>query len=333
MKRTAALALALLSTAHAVTLTGAGASFPYPLYSRYFYEYAKREGVQVNYQPLGSGLGQTQFLRRTVDFGASDTPLSAADAARAPGRVLQVPAALGAIVVAYNLPGVTERVKLSADVLADMYLGRIRTWRDPRITGLNDGVTFPNLPVSVVHRSDASGSTQLFSTYLAHASADWQRAAGIATRLNWPGGTPARGNDGLARIVNDTPGAIGYMELVYAARLKLPYAQLRNRAGAFVSATPATIDEAARTATNPGSVVDAPRGYPLTSYSYLLAYADQGYGARTEAQARALKGLLKWILTDAQRLRVNGYQPLPEGALRDALSAVAGMTYKGKPLP
>ncbi|MBZ9713528.1 phosphate ABC transporter substrate-binding protein PstS [Deinococcus multiflagellatus] len=341
MKKMFALAAALAVTTAAAqsTLTGAGASFPFPLYSKMFAEYKKDKGVTVNYQSVGSGAGQKQILERTVDFAGSDNPMSDDAMKDAPGKLLHIPTAIGAVVPAYNLPGVTTPLKFTGKVLADIYLGKIKTWNDKAIAALNPGVTIPPLPITVARRSDGSGTTYVFSDYLSKVSGEWKSKVGVGNALQWPVGTGARGNDGVAGIVKSTPGAIGYVELVYAKQNKLPFGSLQNRAGKFVVA-----DNGPAAAAALGVVIPAdtrvsltnsanPEAYPIASFTYVIFYQEQKYAGRTQAQAKALKDLLLWMISTGQGFNEGlDYAKLPTNAANKAKSIIGKMTFDGKKL-
>ncbi|GAA5514701.1 phosphate-binding protein PstS [Deinococcus carri] len=340
MQKSFLLGLALLTTGTAAAqtnLTGAGASFPYPLYSKMFAEYKKATGVDVNYQSIGSGAGQKQITERTVDFAGSDNPMSDEAMQAAPGKLLHVPTAIGAVVPAYNLPGVTQPLKFTGRVLADIYLGKITTWNDKAITALNPGVTIPPLRIAVARRSDGSGTTYVFSDYLSKVSSEWKSKVGVGNSLQWPVGTGAKGNDGVAGIVKSTPGAIGYVELVYAKQNKLPFGSVQNRAGKFVLADNGPASAAAQGVVIPTdtrvSLTNSANAdaYPIASFTYVIFYRDQNYGNRTEAQAKALKNLLTWMTTTGQGYNeALDYAKLPANVAGKARSLINSMTYGGK---
>lgn len=341
MKKTFLVGLALMTSgaAAAQTLTGAGASFPYPLYSKMFAEYKKATGVDVNYQSVGSGAGQKQITERTVDFAGSDNPMSDEAMRAAPGKLLHIPTAIGAVVPAYNVPGVTQPLKFTGRVLADIYLGKIKTWNDRAITSLNPGVTLPPLPITVVRRSDGSGTTYVFSDYLSKVSSEWKSRVGVGNSLQWPVGTGAKGNDGVAGVVKSTPGAIGYVELVYAKQNKLPFGSVQNRAGKFVLADNGPASAAARGVVIPAdtrvSLTNSANAdaYPIASFTYVIFYQDQKYGNRTEAQAKALKNLLTWMVTAGQGYNeALDYARLPANVVSKARNIINSMTYGGKKL-
>ena len=308
MKKTLLLGLALVATsASAQGLTGAGATFPFPLYSKMFAEYKKAAGVDVNYQSVGSGAGQKQITERTVDFAGSDNPMSDESMKAAPAALIHIPTAIGAVVPAYNLPGVTEPLKFTGKVLADIYLGKIKTWGDKAITALNPGVTIPPLPITVARRSDGSGTTYVFADYLSKVSSEWKTKVGVGNSLQWPVGTGAKGNDGVAGVVKGTPGALGYVELVYAKQNKLTFGSVQNRANKFVLADNGPAAQAAKGVVIPAdtrvSLTNSANAdaYPIASFTYLIFYREQKYGTRTADQAAALKKMLTWVVTTGQQ--------------------------------
>ncbi|MEF2278553.1 phosphate ABC transporter substrate-binding protein PstS [Deinococcus sp. YIM 134068] len=337
MKKTFLLGLALVTTgASAQSLTGAGASFPFPLYSKMFAEYKKATGVDVNYQSVGSGAGQKQITERTVDFAGSDNPMSDEALKEAPAKLLHIPTAIGAVVPAYNLPGVTG-LKFTGRVLADIYLGKIRTWNDKAIAAINPGVTIPPLPITVARRSDGSGTTYVFSDYLSKVSGEWKSRVGVGNSLQWPVGTGARGNDGVAGVVKSTPGAIGYVELVYARQNRLTFGSVQNRAGKFVTADNGPASAAAQGVVIPGdtrvSITNSANAdaYPIASFTYVIFYQDQKYGNRTEAQAKALKSLLGWMTTTGQGYNeALDYAKLPANVSSKVRGILNSITYGGK---
>lgn len=244
---TAALTLPAIA---ATQLTGAGSSFDYPFFSKAFYIYSeKNPNVTVNYQSIGSGGGIQQFTAKNVDFGATDVPMNAEELARAGQPVLQIPVALGGAAVAYNVPGVTATIKLSRQVIADIYLGKILKWNDPQIAKLNKGVNLPDMPIVVVHRSDGSGTSYIFTDFLSHVSPEWKSKVGTGKSVSWPAPSSvgAKGNEGVAGQVRSTPGAIGYVELAYVIENHMPAATLQNRAGKWVACSEATVASAAAT--------------------------------------------------------------------------------------
>ncbi|HXE60973.1 MAG TPA: phosphate ABC transporter substrate-binding protein PstS [Gemmatimonadaceae bacterium] len=307
------------SSGGAVDLTGAGATFPYPIYSKWFADYAQETGVKINYQSIGSGGGIRQLSEGTVDFGASDAPMSDDELARAKGPVLHFPTVIGAVAVTYNLPSLSSPIRLTSDVVADIFLGHITKWNDSRIRAPNPGVALPATDVLVVHRADASGTTYIFSDYLAAVSADWSKAPGKGKELSWPVGIGAKGNEGVAGQVKQTPGAIGYVELAYAKQNNLPTAAIKNAAGTFVapsieSATAAAAGIADHLPNNTDyriSIVNAPGvgAYPIASFTWLLVYRHQ-----TDAtKAKKLKDFLHWYLHSGEGTAASlEYAPLPD---------------------
>ncbi len=307
-------------------LTGAGATFPNPLYSKWTSEYVGKSGVKVNYQSIGSGGGIRQLSERTVDFGASDAPMSDAELAKAKGgAILHIPTVLGAVTVIYNLPAVTQPLKMSGEAIAAIFQGQISKWNDPRLMALNPGVALPADDILVVHRSDGSGTTYVFTDYLAAVSTAWATKPGKGKEVQWPVGLGGKGNEGVAGQVKQTPGAIGYVELAYATQNKLSTAIVRNAAGEFVAPTIASVTAAAAGMSSklPAntdyrvSIVNAPGAgvYPISSFTWILLYENQ-----TDAvKGKKVVDFLRWALTDGQSLAAPlDYAPLPE-AMRSAL--------------
>ena len=315
------------ATAGAVDLTGAGATFPYPIYSKWFSDYAHETGVRINYQSIGSGGGIRQLSEGTVDFGASDAPLSDDELARAKSPVMHFPTVIGAVAVTYNLPSMATPIRLTGDILADMFLGHITTWNDSRIRAANPGIALPAADVLVVHRAEASGTTYIFSDYLSAVSPEWARAPGKGKELSWPVGIGAKGNEGVAGQVKQTPGAIAYVELAYAEQNHLPTARIENVSGAFVapsmeSATAAAAGVQERLPNNTDyriSIVNAPGAdaYPIASFTWLLVYRTQ----RDATKAKQLKDFLHWYLHSGEGSASSlDYAPLPD-AMRKRLDA------------
>lgn len=314
----------------AVSLNGAGATFPYPLYSKWFDAYAKQTGIKINYQSIGSGGGIQQLKARTVDFGASDAPLSDAEMREMPAPVVHIPTVAGAVAVVYNVPGARAGLRLDGPVLADIYLGRIRRWDDKRIAALNPGIRLPGRVIAVVHRSDGSGTTYIFTHYLAAVSPTWRANPGAAKSVNWPAGIGAKGNEGVAGIVQHVPGAIGYVELAYAMQTHLPMAALKNRAGRFVlpgvqsAAAAAAGGVAAMRRDVRVSVVNSPgaNAYPITGFTYILAYRHQA----NTPKGRALVGFLRWAMHEGQRYPASlFYVPLPPAVVALNDKAIASI--------
>lgn len=332
--------------AEEITINGAGASFPYPLISKWSYEYHKiNPSIKINYQSIGSGGGIKQTMAKTVDFGASDAPLKEEEYARMKG-ILHIPETIGAVVVVYNIPGVESGLKLSGDVIADIFLGRITSWNDPRIAELNPGVSLPDKGIIVAHRSDGSGTTFVFSDYLSAVSEDWKEKVGKGKSLNWPLGLGGKGNEGVAGLVKQNPYSIGYVELAYAIENRITYAHIKNREGRFIEPSIDTVAAAAA-----GAVPTLPRGdeswskvtivnspgenaYPISSFTYLLVYRDLSViPGMTEAKARALVKFLWWVIHDGQKYAPElQYATLPEEVVKLNEETIKLITYQGKSL-
>ena len=302
-----------------LTMTGAGATFPYPIYSKWFDEYAKVDpSVRFNYQSIGSGGGQKQITAQTVDFGASDGPMSDQNLAKAPGKILHIPTVAGAVVITYNLPG-NPTLKLDGPTIANIFLGAVTKWNDPAISGQNPGVTLPDSDIIVVHRSDGSGTTYIFTDYLSKVSPDWKSKVGANTAVRWPTGLGAKGNEGVSGQVEQTPGTFGYVELIYAAQNKMPVAQVKNAAGNYVSPSTDSVTAALASAQIPDdfrfSMTNAPGAgsYPIAGVTWLLVYEKQ---TNAEKGAKMVE-FLKWALTKGEDMAAAlDYAPLPQ-ALRD----------------
>jgi phosphate transport system substrate-binding protein len=306
-------------------INGAGATFPYPIYSKWFDEYAKVDpSVRFNYQSIGSGGGQKQILAQTVDFGASDGPMSDDNLAKAPGKLLHIPTVAGADVVAYNLPG-NPALKLDGDTIAGIFLGQLKKWNDPKITALNPGVTLPDKEIVVVHRSDGSGTTYIWTDYLSKISPEWKTKVGTNTSVNWPTGIGGKGNEGVAGLIKQTPGALGYVELIYAVQNKMPYADVKNSAGNFVRPSLESVTAALATADIPDdfrfSMTNAPGkdAYPIAGATWLLVYEQQ----KDATKGKKLVEFLKWALTDGEKMAKDlQYAPLPESVQQRVLKRI-----------
>lgn len=303
-------------TAGAQKINAAGATFPYPIYSKWFSEYAQQHpGVQINYQSIGSGGGIRQVTEGTVDFGASDMPMTDAMLAQSKIKLIHIPTVLGAVVPVYNVPGAGNDLKFAPDVLADIYLGKITNWSDARIKKDNPGVNLPNQEIYVVHRSDGSGTTFIFTDYLSKVSADWKNSVGSSTAVAWPKGIGGKGNEGVAGLVRQMPGAIGYVELIYALQNKIPYGYLRNSSGTWLKASIEGVTEAAATVKSMPSdyrvsITDAPgkNAYPISSFTYLLIPAK----AQDATKGKVIKDFLNWMLSQGQgEVSSLDYAPLP----------------------
>ena len=336
----ASLATNPLAAQSEVRITGAGATFPYPIYSKWVLEYTKtRPNIEINYQSIGSGGGIRQFIDHTVDFGATDGPMADSQIASVGGNVLHIPTVLGAVAPVYNLPGLTQQLRFTPDILAGIFLGQITMWNDSRIAAANPGVQLPNTDVVVVHRSDGSGTTFIFTDYLAKVSSDWLRRVGRGTAVNWPVGLGGRGNEGVATTVRRTPGAVGYVELVYALQNRIPYGLVRNRSGQFIDATLQSTTAAAAAAVADlaadtdfrVSITDAAgaEAYPIASFTWILLPKQMTDLAR----ARALLEFLWWATHDAQRFATAlGYAPLPARVVQLVETRLKSVTVAGRPV-
>jgi phosphate transport system substrate-binding protein len=323
----AAIGLAGATLGAAVQINGAGATFPAPIYTKWFSEYNKlHPDIQINYQPVGSGAGIRQITAKTVFFGASDAAMTPDQMLAAPG-VLHFPTVLGAVVPIYNVQGVSE-LKFSGQVLADIFLGKITKWNDPAIAKLNEGVNLPGTDIVVAHRADGSGTTYIWCDYLAKVSPEWKKRVGINTTVQWPTGVAAQRNDGVAAIVSQTPGAIGYVELIYAIQNKISSGPVQNMNGKFVKASVASVTAAANAAASkmPAdfrvSITNPPGDdvYPISSFTWLLLFEN----ASDKPKAKAMVDFMKWALADGQKFAADlGYAPLPQSVVDMELKALA----------
>jgi phosphate transport system substrate-binding protein len=326
-----------------VRLQGAGATFPAPIYQRWVTEYqSKHPQIKVDYQSIGSGGGIKGITEKTVDFGASDAPMSKKELAAAGGaeNIVQIPTVAGAVVVAYNLPDVSGELKLDGQTIADIFLGRITSWNDPRIAGLNEGLTLPELPITSVHRTDGSGTTYVFTSYLATQSGEFRENVGAAKQVEWPGGQGGKGNEGVTQVVQQMKGSIGYIELAYAIQNKIPFATLKNKDGKFVKASPQSVSAAGAGAVSQmdkslavniwdQSGADA---YPISAFTYIIVYRDLGY-LKDEAKATGLVQFLTWATSDGQALASDlDYAPLARGVQAKVAEAIGTLHWSGKPL-
>lgn len=322
----AGLALALPAVGQ-TTLNGAGATFPYPIYSKWFSEYNKlHSNVQINYQSIGSGGGIRQVLNGTVDFGASDGPMSDEQLKEAKVKILHIPTVLGAVVPAYNVPGVSGEIKFTPDVLANIFLGRVTNWNDAAIAKANPGVKFPNQPIIIIHRSDGSGTTFIFTDYLSKVSSEWANTVKKGTTVSWPIGLGGKGNEGVAGQIRQLPGSIGYIELIYALQNNIPYGSVKNAAGNFVKASLGGVTEAAATAKSmPAdfrvSITNAPgkTAYPISSFTWLLIPTQ----AKDAGKGKILADFLNWMVSDGQKMTAPlSYAPLPESVAEKVKAAI-----------
>jgi phosphate transport system substrate-binding protein len=303
-------------------INGAGATFPYPIYSKWFDVYAKENpGIKFNYQSIGSGGGIRMLSNRTVDLGASDAPLTDQQLADAPGKILHFPSVMGAVVIAYNLPGFTGSLRLTGPVVADIFSGKITKWDDDKIKALNPGAAIPSQDIVVCHRSDGSGTSYIFTDYLSKVSPSWASDPGKGTAVKWPVGLGGKGNEGVTALVQQTPGAIGYVELIYALNNNIPFAELQNKAGNWVKASLEGVTAAAASSAGnmPAdfrvSITDAPgaEAYPISSFTYLIVYQKQ----TNKDVGEQIKKFLSWALTEGQTYAAAlKYAPLPAAVVQ-----------------
>jgi phosphate transport system substrate-binding protein len=320
------------------TLLGAGSTFVYPLFSKMFGEYHQATGIRVNYQSIGSGGGILQITNKTVDFGGTDAPLNDEQSKKIAADVLHIPIASGAGVVSYNLPGFHDTLKLTPDVIADIFLGKIKSWNDPAIAAVNPGAKIPALPVIVAHRSDGSGTTFIWTDYLSKVNDEWKTKVGRGTAVNWPVGLGGKGNEGVSGLVKQTPGGIGYMELAYAVQNKMPVAAIKNKSGHFIYPDLSSITDAGNVQLPADAKVsltntDAPGGYPISSFTWVIIYKEQKYNNRDPDRAQKLLKLLWWATHEGQAYcKQLHYAPLSLSALRVGESMLKMATYDGKPV-
>jgi phosphate transport system substrate-binding protein len=323
------------SAASDVELLGAGASFPYPLYSKMFSEYNIKTGVKVNYQSIGSGGGIKQLMSKTVDFGASDAFLSEDDLSKMPAAVVHIPTCLGAAIITYNLPG-DPALKFTPEVVADLFLGKITSWNDASIQKLNPTVKLPNMPISIVHRSDGSGTTFIFTDYLSKVNEEWKNKVGHKTSVDWPVGLGAKGNEGVSGMIKQTPGALGYVELIYALQNKMPVGLLQNKSGKYVEASIKSVTAAANVDLPADARVsitntEAPDGYPISSFTWILLYKEQNYDNRSEEKAKEVVKLVWWMTHEGQQYAAPLiYAPLPKAAMKVVETNLKSIVFNGK---
>ncbi len=321
-----ALALAIPALGQ-TTLNGAGATFPYPMYSKWFNEYHNlHSDIEINYQSIGSGGGIRQVLAGTVDFGASDGPMTDEQLAQAKIKILHVPTVLGADVPAYNVPGISGELKFTPEALANVFLGKITSWNDPAIAGANPGVKLPDLPIIVVHRSDGSGTTYIFTDFLSKVSSDWKSGPGKGTSVKWPVGLGGKGNEGVAGMIRQMPGSLGYIELIYAIQNKIPYGTVKNASGNFVKANLDSVTAAAGSMKNmPAdfrvSITNAPGkdSYPISSFTWLLIPVQ----SKDAAKGKIISDFLTWMLDQGQKMTADlTYAPLPQNVVEKVKVAI-----------
>jgi phosphate transport system substrate-binding protein len=311
-------------------INGAGATFPYPLYSKWFDEYAKVDpSVRFNFQSIGSGGGQKQILAQTVDFGASDGPMSDENLAKAPGKILHIPTVAGAVVLTYHLPG-KPKLKLDGATIADIFLGKITKWNDRALAVLNPGAKLPDTDLVVVHRSDGSGTTYIFTDFLSKVSSDWEKKVGRNTSVKWPTGLGAKGNEGVAGQIKQLPGTLGYVELAYADQNGSPVAEIKNLAGTFVSPSIESVTAALASAKVPDdfrfSMVNPPgeKAYPIAGATWLLVYQQQ----KDPAKGKKLVEFLNWALSKGESMaQTLDYAPLPDSLEQRVIECIKTIRY------
>lgn len=320
------------------SILGAGSSFDNPLFSKQFAEYEKTSSVRVNYQSIGSGAGISQLTSKTVDFGASDAPMNAEQEAAAGAAVLHIPITAGAVCISYNLPEVKDSLKFTPDILANIYLGKIIKWNDPKIAAANPNVKLPSTAIVVTHRSDGSGTSAIFTSYLAKVSDEWSTKVGSGTSVNWPAGLGGKGNEGVAGLVKQTPGGIGYIELAYAIQNQMPVAVMQNKSGNFIAPSIASVTAAANVAIpDDGKIsltnTEAADGYPIAGFSWVLLYKEQKYGNHSLDNATTLLKLISWMIHDGQQYSsALDYAPLSDAAVKVGDALLKSATYDGKPI-
>ena len=325
----ATLLVAGVAAQKKMQINGAGATFPYPIYSKWFSEYNKlHPDVEINYQSIGSGGGVRQVTNQTVFFGATDGPMTNDQLLAAPSKILHFPTVLGGVVPVYNIPGVNAELKFTGQVLADIYLGKITKWNDPAIVKLNGGTNLPGTDITVVHRSEASGTSYIWCDYLAKMSEEWKKKVGIATAVNWPAGVGGKGNEGVSGLITQTPGSIGYVELIYALQNKINFGSVQNMAGQFVKASTQSVTAAAQQGASamPAdfrvSITNAPGTgvYPISSFTWLLLYENP----KDKAQSKTMVDFVKWALGDGQKFCTElGYAPLPSNVVQMEMAVLA----------
>jgi phosphate transport system substrate-binding protein len=324
----AGAALLVTGAAAATQIDGAGATFPYPIYSKWFSEYNKlHPDVQINYQSIGSGGGIRQLTNETVFFGASDGPMTNEQLAAAPGHVMHFPTVLGGVVPVYNIPDFHSELRFSGTTIASIYLGKITKWNDAAIAAENPGVSLPATDIAVVHRSDGSGTTYIFCDFLSKVSPEWKSQVGVATSVQWPVGVGGKGNEGVSGLVSQTPGAIGYVELIYALQNKIPFGAVKNHDGVYLKAS---LDSVTAAAAGAGanmppdfrvSITNAPgkNAYPISSFTWLLLYQNP----KDKARSQTMIQFVKWALTDGQKYCADlGYAPLPAAVVKMEMAAL-----------
>jgi phosphate transport system substrate-binding protein len=338
----AAIVLGCGVASAAIRLQGAGATFPNPIYQRWVTEYQRSHpNVAIDYQSIGSGGGIKGIIAKTVDFAGSDAPMSAKEKQSAGGEVVHIPTVAGSVVPAYNLPGFKGELKLSGEVLADIFMGKIRSWNDPRIAEMNQGANLPGTAITPAWRTDGSGTTFVWTSYLATQSEDFKGSIGAAKQVEWPEGQGGKGNEGVTAVVQGTPGALGYIELNYATQNRIPFASVKNTAGKFIKASPETVSAAGEGAVDQmkgnSLAVDiwnqkGENAYPISAYTYVIVFKDLSY-VGSKAEAQALVDFLHWASNDGQQIAAQmDYAPLPEPVRKKVASTLSLLTYAGNPV-
>ena len=318
-----------------VELLGAGATFPYPLYSKMFDVYQKEYQVRVNYQSIGSGGGVRQIQNKTVDFGASDAFLSDQKLAKLPAEVSHIPICLGAVILTYVLPN-NPKIKLTPSLVAEIFLGKIKYWDDPKIKQVNKAESLPHLPITIVYRSDGSGTTAIFTDYLSKVSQKWKKRVGNGKSVNWPIGIGAKGNAGVSGMIKQTPGAMGYVNLAYANQNKLSVAAIQNRSGHFIMPTIESTTDAANVSIPNDTRVsitntNVKTGYPISGFTWILVYNEQNYNNRAKEKAVETKKLLNWMITKGQLFaKPLDYSPLPENVVKKAKNIINNLKFNNQ---
>jgi phosphate transport system substrate-binding protein len=332
------LMIAFIMSAQSLELTGSGATFPEPLYKKMFDDYNKKTSVKVNYQGIGSGGGIKQLTEKVTDFGATDAFMSDAELTAAGASVIHIPTCLGAVVITYNLPGVTTKLKMSPEIISDIFLGKITKWDDKKIADENKGVKLPNLTLSVVHRSDSSGTSFVFTDYLTKVSSEWKDKVGTNKSPNWPVGIGGKGNPGVADLVTKVPGSVGYVELIYAIQNKMAYADVKNKSGAYITPSLKSTTIAANVTLPDDTRVsitntESKDGYPISTFTWLIIYKEQNYNGRKAEAAKALVDMLWWMIHDGQNVPEKlDYASLPDPAVKKAEVLLKSVVFNGKPI-
>lgn len=323
-------------SARVTDLSGAGATFPEPLYTALFAEYQKLTGVRVNYQGIGSGGGIRQIINKTIDFGATDIPLNEQELKEIRGKVVQIPVCIGNIAVSYHVPGLTNSLRLTPKAISLIFQGKINKWSDKALLDINPGVKLPDIPIIVVRRSDSSGSTYLFTHFLSATDADWKTNVGASKVLKWPVGIGAIGNAGVAQYIKKIPGSIGYIELTYVLQAEMPTALIQNQSGAFIAPLIQNVYPYLESDTNWGTLSglikqDRKGAYPISSFTWIIIYQEQKYAKRSEAKARELLNLLWWMIHEGQSMnKLKDYRELPIQVRVKAEDLLKTVVYDGK---